>query len=143
MQEYEYLAVPSPLRTQKVKGLKTPAERHAHMLTVLLNDLAREGWEYWRAESLPCEERKGLTGTATYTHAMLIFRRPSADALAEQMIVQDAPQKRADPSLSLSPDYRGHDDGPRLAAPAADRAVHDFRQEPRFRQGQPEDPPRG
>ena len=124
MQGYEYLAVPTPLRTQKVKGLKTPAERHAHMITVLLNDLGREGWEYWRAESLPCEERKGLTGTATYTHALLIFRRPSADALAEQLI---APEARTEAPAPRLPDE------PRLGAPSAERAIYDGRAEPRLR----------
>ena len=125
MQGYEYLAVPTPLRTQKVKGLKTPAERHAHMITVLLNDLGREGWEYWRAESLPCEERKGLTGTATYTHALLIFRRQSADALAEQFITPDPRIEAANP--------RTLPEEPRLGAPSAERAIYDGRAEPRLR----------
>lgn len=129
MQGYEYLAVPTPLRTQKVKGLKTPAERHAHMITVLLNDLGREGWEYWRAESLPCEERKGLTGTATYTHALLIFRRPTADALAGQLITPEArAETRAE---TASP--RTLPEEPRLGAPSAERAIYDGRAEPRLR----------
>ena len=83
MHSFEYLAVPAPVKPQKVKGLKTPAERYAHELTALLNTLAAEGWEYWRADTLPSEERKGFRGTASYENHLLIFRRPSAEMLAE------------------------------------------------------------
>lgn len=83
MQSYDYLAVPAPAKGQKVKGLKTPSERYAHQLTILLNELAVEGWEYWRSDCLPSEERRGLTGTTTVQNHLLIFRRPSAETLAE------------------------------------------------------------
>jgi hypothetical protein len=83
MQSYEYLTVPAPLKGAKVKGLKTASERFAYQVTLLLNQLAGEGWEYWRAETLPSEERKGLTGTMLVSHNLLIFRRPSAEVLAE------------------------------------------------------------
>jgi hypothetical protein len=85
MQSYEYLTVPAPLKGAKIKGLKTASERFAYQLTQLLNQLAKEGWEYWRAETLPSEERKGLTGTMLVSHNLLIFRRPSAEALAENV----------------------------------------------------------
>lgn len=83
---YEYKVVTAPLRAVKVKGLKTTEERFAHMLQEALNDEAREGWEYLRAETLPCEERKGLTGTAKSFQSVLVFRRPwaLADARAEE-----------------------------------------------------------
>lgn len=120
MQSYEYLAVPAPVKGQKVKGLKAPAERYAHQMTILLNDLAREGWEYWRSDSLPSEERKGLTGTITVQNNMLIFRRPSAEMLAEHPQVAE----------------------PRAAAPAEPvigtasgaRPIHESRREPQFRE---------
>ena len=44
-------------------------------LTQLMNDLAREGWEYLRADTLPCEERSGLTGKSTTFQNLLVFRR--------------------------------------------------------------------
>jgi len=72
---YEYKVIPSPLRTAKVKGLKTAAERFAHMLESALNAEALDGWEFLRAETLPCEERKGLTGTAKSFQSVLMFRR--------------------------------------------------------------------
>ncbi len=72
---YEYKVIPAPQRTVKVKGLKTPGERFAHLLAEAMNAEAEEGWEFLRAETLPCEERKGLTGTAKSFQSVLIFRR--------------------------------------------------------------------
>ena len=40
--------------------------------------MAREGWEYVRADVLPSEERSGLTGRTTVYHNLLVFRRPLA-----------------------------------------------------------------
>ncbi|MDD7973313.1 hypothetical protein [Roseinatronobacter alkalisoli] len=120
MQSYEYLAVPAPLKGQKVKGLKTPAERYAHQLTVLLNDVAREGWEFWRADCLPSEERRGLTGTTIVQNNMLIFRRPSAEMLAEHP--QVAETRPAEPMLNLQ---------------SGARPVHQTRREPQLRETAP------
>lgn len=77
---YEYKVIPAPLRTVKVKGLSTPAERFAHMLEGAVNAEAGEGWEFLRAETLPCEERKGLTGTAKSFQSVLVFRRATGFA---------------------------------------------------------------
>jgi hypothetical protein len=125
MQLYEYLALPAPVRGQKIKGLKTPAERYAHELTTILNDLSSEGWEYCRSECLPSEERKGLTGTMIVQNHLLIFRRPKAEELAEH-IVQDAPPR------AVSESHR--DPAPTFAveSPRPDRPIHDSRREPMF-----------
>lgn len=73
--QFEYKVVPAPTRGLKAKGLKTPAARYANALSQLMNELAAEGWEYQRAETLPSEERSGLTGRSVVEHNMLIFRR--------------------------------------------------------------------
>jgi hypothetical protein len=76
MQLYEYKVVPAPARGEKAKGIKSTDARFAHALTRLLNSLAADGWEYLRAETLPCEERTGLTRSLTVTQQnLLIFRR--------------------------------------------------------------------
>jgi hypothetical protein len=75
MTAYEYRVVPAPSRGVKVKGAKTTEARFAHALSELMNALADEGWEYQRADTLPCEERVGLTGRRTRHHSMLVFRR--------------------------------------------------------------------
>lgn len=114
MQTHEYLAVPAPAKGMKVKGLKTPAERYAHALSAAINDLAADGWEYWRAETLPSEERKGLTGSVTIYHSMLIFRRPSAEALARAL-------QSASPAMSAPVQAPPIHSSPiTLAAPAQD-----------------------
>lgn len=75
MSKFEYKAVPAPTRGTKAKGAKSTEDRFALSVTEALNDMAADGWEYLRAETLPCEERKGLTGTQTTYQNMLIFRR--------------------------------------------------------------------
>lgn len=78
MQRYEYRVVPAPKRGEKVKGVKTTEDRFALSLSKVMNDLGREGWEYVRADTLPCEERVGLTGRTTTFQHMLVFRRTFA-----------------------------------------------------------------
>ena len=57
MSSYEYTVIPAPARGEKTKGAKTGIERFAATLSDALNDMARDGWEYVRAETLPAEER--------------------------------------------------------------------------------------
>ncbi|MBZ4021819.1 hypothetical protein CKO11_05010 [Rhodobacter sp. TJ_12] len=104
MQAYEYKVVPAPVRGEKGRGLKTGADRFAHALSLLMNEMAAEGWEYCRAETLPAEERSGLTSKTTVYHNMLVFRRvlenaPPRQARAE--IVEETPD-----NLSAEPTRR-------------------------------------
>lgn len=75
MSKFEYKAVPAPTRGTKARGAKSTEDRFALSITETLNDMAADGWEYVRAETLPCEERKGLTGTQTTYQNILIFKR--------------------------------------------------------------------
>jgi hypothetical protein len=75
MQAYEYRVIPAPRRGEKARGLKTVEDRYALTLTQLMNKMAREGWEYQRADALAVEERVGLTGVKTSFPSMLVFRR--------------------------------------------------------------------
>ena len=75
MSKFEYMAVPAPTRGTKARGAKSTEERFALSVTEALNEMAAEGWEYVRAETLPCDERKGLTGTQTTYQNILIFKR--------------------------------------------------------------------
>lgn len=130
MQQYEYLALPAPRRGNKIKGLKTPAERFAHAVTALMNDVAAEGWEFWRTECLPSEERKGFTGTSVVENHLMIFRRLSAEALAEQVAATEpvypaAPAPIAGPERRAEPMF--------LERPAGEAPVYDDRREPQFR----------
>ena len=75
MTHYEYKATPAPTRGTKAKGVKTTADRFALTLTDALNEQSADGWEFVRAETLPCEERSGLTSKTTSFQHLLIFRR--------------------------------------------------------------------
>lgn len=96
MQLFEYSVIPAPDRGEKARGAKTGAERFSLALTTTLNEMAAQGWEYIRAETLPAEERTGLTGRATVYHNVLVFRR--ALALAE-------PEWQPATQQHLAPDY--------------------------------------
>lgn len=75
MPAYEYKVVPAPTKGQKAKGVKTPEDRFSLAVQELMNEMAFEGWEYQRAETLPSVERSGLTGSKTEYRNMLVFRR--------------------------------------------------------------------
>ncbi|MDO5613380.1 MAG: DUF4177 domain-containing protein [Paracoccus sp. (in: a-proteobacteria)] len=75
MKSYDYTVIPAPERGDRIKGLKTPGERYAHTLSAEINRMAADGWEYVRAETLPSEERSGLTGRQTVYLNLLVFRR--------------------------------------------------------------------
>ena len=84
MPRYEYKVVPAPRKGEKSRLAKATPDRFALALTTLMNQLGAEGWEYLRADALPCDERVGLTGNKTTFLNMLIFRRDVA-AVAEQV----------------------------------------------------------
>ena len=92
MQLYEFQVIPAPRRGEKARGVKTTEERFALALTQLMNRMGAEGWDYVRADALPCDERAGLTGgTKTTYQNMLVFRRPLATG-ATAVIPAVAPQ---------------------------------------------------
>lgn len=106
MPRYEYKVVPAPVKGAKAKGAKTAEARFAHALSVLMNDLGAAGWEYLRADTLPCETRQGLTGKTTTFQNMLVFRR-AVEAQAELPVapVPVAPAPEAvEPETAQSPE---------------------------------------
>ncbi|WP_342783965.1 DUF4177 domain-containing protein [Puniceibacterium confluentis] len=92
MNNFEYKVIPAPARGEKGKGVKGPEARFAHALELVMNEMAADGWEYQRAETLPSSERSGLTGSVTQWRNLLVFRRPrDADVAAHQPRLLDAP----------------------------------------------------
>lgn len=75
MTRYEYKVVPAPRRGEKSREAKTTEDRFALALTSLMNAMGRDGWDYLRADTLPCDERAGFTGTRTTVQNVLVFRR--------------------------------------------------------------------
>jgi len=105
MQRFEYKVIPAPKRGEKARGVKTTEDRFALALTTMMNELGAEGWDYVRADALPCEERSGLTGTKTTFQNVLVFRRALDAATDERpqmrLLLQDpsaAPPPRLGPA---------------------------------------------
>lgn len=100
---YEYKVIPAPARAEKHKGLKDPAAKFARTLEMALAEQAAQGWDYLRAETLPCEERKGLTGTIQVFHTVLVFRKT---VVAEEPMAEDPPslpKPEPEESAEISP----------------------------------------
>ena len=107
MSSYEYTVIPAPARGEKVKGARSGIERFAATLADTLNEMARDGWDYVRAEVLPAEERSGLTSRTTVYHNLLVFRRALDAAPTRALPVEDIPQAAppapAEPAAPIRP----------------------------------------
>lgn len=78
MEYFEYKVIPAPRRSVRVKGAKGTDGKFAATLEKIINDLAAEGWQYLRAESLPIDERHGITRRKTENYQnVLIFCKPT------------------------------------------------------------------
>lgn len=74
MFEYKLLPVPAP--SKKAKGRKTIPDRFTHALGEVLNEQARDGWEYAGQETFPLIEKTGMMGKEKPIELRrLIFRR--------------------------------------------------------------------
>ncbi|MBB3712962.1 hypothetical protein FHS00_002560 [Limimaricola variabilis] len=113
MTAYEYRVVPAPKRGVKERGLKTGEDRYAHALQGTINEMGAKGWEYLRAETLPCEERQGFRGRSTVYHSVLVFRRGAAAQPAATPVAAEPMAQPQAPGLSAS----------RSETPAAARPV--------------------
>ena len=80
---YEYKVIPAPRKGRKARGVKGAEARFSLAVQQVMNDLGGDGWEFLRSETLPSEERQGLTSTQTVFRSVLVFRRPRAGDLSE------------------------------------------------------------
>ncbi|MEL7091511.1 MAG: DUF4177 domain-containing protein [Pseudomonadota bacterium] len=99
MAGWEYKVMPAPTKGVKGKGVKGPEARFANALEVLMNDMAGDGWEFQRAETLPSIERSGLTGSTTEWRNVLVFRRAVTEAIDDF-----APELLPAPSVVTEPE---------------------------------------
>ncbi|MER2507793.1 MAG: hypothetical protein ABTQ27_03435 [Amaricoccus sp.] len=117
MTYYDYKVVPAPRRARKVKGVAAGPDLFALTLTEAINEVARQGWEYYRSEALSMEGPAGWVKRASVEEqTMLIFRRPR-EHLSPRLAA--APAETGAPREPLEP-------GPRLAElerPAFERPV--------------------
>lgn len=115
MSQFEYSVIPAPSRGEKAKDAKTPTDRYSLALSAELNRMARDGWEYVRADVLPSEERSGLTGRSTVYHNLLVFRRAAAAPAAASLARPPQPEYPAAASPARAPEPVP--DLPQAAAP--------------------------
>ncbi|CTQ51355.1 hypothetical protein JDO7802_03394 [Jannaschia donghaensis] len=73
---YEYDVIPAPKKPQRIAGLTREDDRVAHELSELFNDMAVEGWEYVRADTINIDDVTGIAGNVPKAHTLLVFRRP-------------------------------------------------------------------
>lgn len=112
MTQYSYKVIPAPRRGEKARGVKTTPDRFALAVTQMMNRMAAEGWEYLRADTLPCDERVGLTGSKTTFQALLVFRKPAEEQ-------PETPETVAAPALLLTTQAQAQGN----AAPALGAAI--------------------
>ena len=99
-----YKIVPAPTDAPKVKGVRGAAARYASGLEGVLAEMARGGWEYLRADTMPVTAAQGfLRRKETRPETFLVFRRaaggPEAAAAAE-------PEREVEPDDATPlPDY--------------------------------------
>ncbi|ARC37162.1 DUF4177 domain-containing protein [Paracoccus yeei] len=117
MSSYEYIAIPAPARGEKTRGAKTGIDRFAATLTDTLNRMAGDGWDYVRAETLPAEERSGLTSRTTVYHNLLVFRRSLAAAQPMPDPVRAAPEPAPAPVPEPAPAPEPAETTPPVRAP--------------------------
>lgn len=91
MTRYEYKVVAAPNKAKSFKGVRCHEDRFASVLAEIMNEMAASDWEYLRAESLPCEEKTGLTSRVESYQSVLVFRRQIA---AGQKFFETPPTKQ-------------------------------------------------
>ena len=96
MGSYEYKVVAAPTRGTRGPGAKGAEGRFALSLEDVMNRMAAEGWEYQRAETLPSEERAGLTNVQTVYRNVLVFRRPRSGDIADHYLAHHYDDAGAD-----------------------------------------------
>jgi len=88
MDRFEYKVVPAPLKGRKARGVRRSEDKFAYSVQEVMNEMALDGWEYQRSETLPHEERSGLTSTSRTFRSVLVFRRPLAGAVSKAPIAE-------------------------------------------------------
>jgi hypothetical protein len=116
---YEYKVVPAPLKGQRGKGIKGTEAQFANALQILMNEHGAQGWEYQRSDTLPCEERSGLTRRKTTFKNMLVFRRQQEIATSAPTVgisTRQAPPVGKPPTAAAG--MNATDQTPKVAVPS-------------------------
>lgn len=137
MTVYDYKVVPAPTKGRKARGIRGSDQKFAYAIETIMNEMAQDGWEFQRTETLPCQERSGLSAQHTAFRNVMVFRKPrltdlsafqprqlerpslariAASSRAPETPAADhsPPSTRAEPDkappLTLGPESRAEDD---------------------------------
>lgn len=107
MQKFEYKIVAAPRVAKKFKGVRGHADRFARTVEEVIGEEAVNGWEYFRADTLPSDQKGGILrkGAETY-QTLLIFRRaaPVLGARKPSPIADPIPGPKWDePKVATAP----------------------------------------
>lgn len=97
MPRFEYKVIPAPRKGVPGKGMRGKTAKYANALSIIMNELGAEGWDYVRADTLPFEERSGLTSRIVTYQNMLIFRRQLDEGEEFLQTLENAKDKRVAP----------------------------------------------
>lgn len=76
---YEYIVIAAPTRIERAKRKLSAAERLADTMTAAINEMAADGWEYLRTETMTVEDKKGrFSKVEEVIETVLVFRRSVA-----------------------------------------------------------------
>lgn len=86
MTKYEYRAIPCPEKPLRQRDLPAGADPFCETLTAAINDLAGEGWDYIRAETIEVRTRRFLKSRKE-ERTFLVFRRESKPLIEPRPII--------------------------------------------------------
>jgi hypothetical protein len=126
MTYYDYKVIPAPKRAKRVKGVHGAEDLFALTLTEAINEVARQGWEYVRAEHLPAEAPRGwFRAPSAGEQTVLVFRR-ARESAGPRLVAATRPEPAAEPPAPEPP-------RPPSEQAAVDRLAQRMRREPSLR----------
>lgn len=127
---FEYKVIPAPRKGRRGRGVKGPAGRFAYAIEFAINEMAQDGWEFVRSETLGADEREGMMRRKSETfHGVLVFKRERQVETAE---TQSNATTKSEPTLKLTEPTSSEPAvskpvtppaEPKVAAPAPKKAV--------------------
>jgi len=141
MTVYDYKVVPAPTKGRKARGMRGSDQKFAYAIETVMNEMAQDGWEFQRTETLPCHERSGLSSQQASFRNVMVFRKPRPNDLSAfhpRQLERPSLARIATPHHASNPTQPKHtpppqitpDKAPPLTLGPESRAEDDFFVEP-------------
>lgn len=89
MTKYEFRAIPCPERALRSADIPAGADPFCETLAAAINDLAAEGWDYIRSETIEVKTRRFLR-LRKQDRTFLVFRREARPLLENRPLLDPA-----------------------------------------------------